>query len=122
MALTRMKEYTEEQKFSNYKFLARSIRELKAGREINQHDVEYFKLIRYYCQDFNYANTEVEDAKFRKKANETEQMCRYLNLYLAAHKTIERSVYVQLLERIDFMFKHIVPYDEVSMLMGDLQI
>jgi hypothetical protein len=117
-----MKEYTEEQKLSNYKFLARSIRELKAGREINQHDVEYFKLIRYYCQDFNYANTEVEDAKFRKKANETEQMCRYLNLYLAAHKTIERSVYVQLLERIDFMFKHIVPYDEVSMLMGDLQI
>lgn len=117
-----MKEYTEEQKLSNYKFLVRSIRELKAGREINQHDVEYFKLIRYYCHDFNDANTDVQDCKFRKKANETEQMCRYLNLYLASHKTIERSIYVQLLERIDFMFKHIVPYDEVSMLMGDLQI
>ena len=117
-----MKVYSEQEKFSNYKFLVRSIHELKAGRDITEADVEYFKLIRYYCKDFNYANVDVDDSKFRKKANEAEQMCRYLNLYLREHKTIEPSMYIQLLERIDFMFHCLVEPDEIAQLVGDLTL
>ena len=50
-----MKAYTEEQKFSNYKFLVRSVHELRAGRKVTDDDIQYFKHIRYYCKDFEYS-------------------------------------------------------------------
>jgi hypothetical protein len=109
-----MKVYSEQEKFSNYKFLVRSIHELKAGRDITEADVEYFKLIRYYCKDFNYANTDVEHSKFRRKANETEQMSRYLHLYLTENRTLDKSTYIQLLERINFMFEFLMPAEEIA--------
>jgi hypothetical protein len=117
-----MKEYTEEQKFTNYKFLLRSVRELKAGRNVNDDDIQYFKHIRYYCKDFNYANIDISDSKFRTKSTEAEQTCQYLDSYLRRHKTIEASAYVKLLELINVLFDYIVSQEEITTLMEGMKI
>ena len=117
-----MKEYTEEQKFTNYKFLLRSVRELKAGRDVNEDDIQYFKHIRYYCKDFNYANTDIGASKFRATSHEAEQTCQYLESYLKQHRTIDASAYVKLLELINVLFEYIVSQEEVTTLMDGLKL
>ena len=118
----RMKEYTEEQKFTNYKFLLRSVHELKAGRNVNEDDVQYFKHIRYYCKDFNYANPDIGDSKFRTKSTEAEQTCQYLDSYLRRYKTIDASAYVKLLELINVLFEYIVSQEELTTLMEGMKL
>ena len=117
-----MKVYTEKQKFSNYAFLIRSARELKAGRDINEDDVQYFKFIRHYCKDFKYCNVDVTDPKFRAKAHEAEQMSRCLEVYLDEHKTLNASAYVQLLERINFLFTYLASPEEIAAMIGRLRL
>ena len=90
-----MKVYTEKQKFSNYAFLVRSARELKAGRDINEDDVQYFKFIRHYCRDFKYCNVDVTD---------------------------NASAYVQLLERINFLFTYLASPEEIAAMIGRLRL
>ena len=117
-----MKTYTEEQKFTNYKFLVRSVHELRAGRKVTDDDIQYFKHIRYYCKDFEYCNMDVTDSRFRTKAIGAEKLCQYLDSYLSQHRTIEASAYIKLLEHIDGLFTHVMSSEELSTLVGMLKI
>ena len=99
-----------------------ALRELRAGRDTNDEDVKYFNMFRSYYRDFEQANIEITDAKFRRKATETEQMCRYLQLFLNEHKTLEKSVYVQVLERIEFLFRQVLTPEEVLCMFEKLEI
>ena len=117
-----MKVYTEAQKFDNYKRLFRDIREIRWGREPTQTDVAWFLEIRSYYSDFQKLNIENEDVKFRRKAYETEQMCRYLQMYLAEHKKLEPSVYVQVLERVRYLFESVLTPDEIAEVLESMNI
>lgn len=99
-----------------------ALRELRAGRDTNDEDVKYFNMFRSYYIDFEKANLEITDPKFRKKANETEQMCRYLQLFLNEHKTLEKSVYIQVLERIQFLLKQLLSSEEMLYMFEILEI
>lgn len=117
-----MKIYTEAQKFDNYKRIVRDIREIRADREMTKKDTALFSEIRNYYSDFQKLNIENEDVKFRRKAYETEQMCRYLQMYLAEHKKLEPSVYVQVLERVRYLFESVLTPEEIAEVLESMNI
>lgn len=117
-----MKIYTESQKFDNYKRIVRDIREIRAERKMTKKDTALFSEIRNYYSDFQKLNLENEDVKFRRKAYETEQMCRYLQMYLAEHKKLEPSVYVQVLERVRYLFESVLTPEEIAEVLESMNI
>jgi len=117
-----MKVYTEAQKFDNYKRIVRDIREIRAERKMTKKDTALFLEIRNYYSDFQKLNLENEDVKFRRKAYETEQMCRYLQMYLAEHKKLEPSVYVQVLERVRYLFESVLTPEEIADVLESMNI
>jgi len=117
-----MKVYTEDQKFDNYKRLVRDIREIRNGRDLKQTDVAQFLEIRNYYSDFQKLNLENKDVKFRRKAYETEQMCRYLQMYLQEHSVLEMSVYVQVLERVRYLFESVLTPEEIADVLESMNI
>ena len=98
----------------NYEWVVQSIRRLRNGGTLNEDDTSFYREIRAYCADFTGCNIEVTDAKFRRKAFETEQMARYLQLYLNETGELESTTYVQFLERCRFLFDFFTTPEEIT--------
>ena len=117
-----MTTYNAEQRYENYKRLIKDINDMKNGKGITQDHINYFKDVRKFYYDFNSINLDITHEKFRKKANETEQIARYLQLYLSEHKTLEPVSYLQILERFKYLFESTLTADEIAILMEDLKV
>ena len=111
-------EITEEQKTRNYDFLINSLHRLRAGipptEDIEQEDWCYFKGMRQVIGDFNTIHPENTDSAYRAKANELEQIARYLDMFTEESGHIEYGAYLQLLERVNY----IVEYQNVDEMDG----
>jgi len=112
-----MTTFTDDERRENYQTLLKSIEHLRNGGTTNNDDVNYYKKMRAYAADFTQCNTEVTDKKFRRKAFETEQMARYLDLYLSENGTLEPTTYVQFLERGKFLAEFLTTPEELAELV-----
>ena len=114
-------ELTDEQKNQNYVYLLETMARLRAGIPITEDieiiDLQYFKGMRQMIGDFNDVYDHITNPLFRKKANETEQLARYLDMYIGEMGHMEYSAYLQFLERSDFLSNF---YEEPKNEMDDL--
>lgn len=114
-------ELTEEQKNKNYAYLLDTMSRLRAGIPITEDmetiDLQYFKGMRQMIGDFNVVYDHITNTIFRKKANETEQLARYLDMYICEMGHMEYTAYLQFLERSDFLSNF---YEEPKNEMDDL--
>ena len=108
-------EPTEEQKARNYDFMVEALNRLRAGipptEDTEQADWRYFKGMRQVIGDFNGLHPEVSDHAYRAKANEMEQIARYLDMYTDETGHIHYGSYLQLLERVNYMVEYSYPDD-----------
>ena len=115
-------EPTEEQKQKNYEFMVEALKRMRAGipatEDIEQADWCYFKGMRQVMCDFNDMHPEVSDPAFRAKANEMEQLGRYLDIFTEESGHIHYGAYLQLLERVNYMVEYAYPTDEMDGLMS----
>ena len=112
-------EPTEEQKVKNYDFMVEALKRLRAGipptEDTEQADWRYFKGMRQVIGNFNDMHPEVTDAAFRAKANDMEQIARYLDMYTDETGHIHYGAYLQMLERANYMVEYSYP-DEMDVL------
>jgi len=115
-------EITEEQKVKHYDFLLQALKRLRAGipptEDTEQEDWCYFKGMRQVIGNFNDIHPEVSDAAFRAKANDMEQIARYLDIFTEESGHIHYGAYLQLLERVNYMVEYSYPPDEMDGLMS----
>ena len=106
-------EITEDHKKKNYTFLMEALKRLRAGipatEDIEQEDWCYFKGMREVMCDFNEMHPEVTDPAFRAKANDMEQIARYLDIFTEESGHIHYGAYLQLLERMNYMVEYKYP-------------
>ena len=117
-------EITEDHKKKNYTFLMEALKRLRAGipatEDIEQEDWCYFKGMREVMCDFNEMHPEVTDLAFRAKANDMEQIARYLDIFTEESGHIHYGAYLQLLERMNYMVEYKYP-DAMDDLMSSFK-
>lgn len=110
-------DISPEQKEKNYEFMVGALNRLRAGipatEDIEQADWRYFKGMRQVISDFNGLHPEVSDPAYRAKANDMEQIARYLDIYTDETGHIHYGAYLQLLERVNYMVEYQYP-DEMD--------
>ena len=110
-------DISPEQKEKNYEFMVGTLNRMRAGipatEDIEQADWRYFKGMRQVIGDFNGLHPEVSDPAYRAKANEMEQIARYLDIYTDETGHIHYGAYLQLLERVNYMVEYQYP-DEMD--------
>ena len=110
-------DISPEQKEKNYEFMMGALNRLRAGipatEDIEQADWRYFKGMRQVIGDFNGLHPEVSDPAYRAKANDMEQIARYLDIYTDETGHIHYGAYLQLLERVNYMVEYQYP-DEMD--------
>jgi len=113
-------EPSEEQKQKNYEFMVGALNRLRAGipptEDTEQADWLYFKGMRQVIGDFNGLHPEVSDPAYRAKANDMEQIARYLDIYTDETGHIHYGAYLQMLERVNYMVEYSYPTDEMDVL------
>ena len=110
-------DISPEQKEKNYEFMVGALNRLRAGipetEDIEQADWRYFKGMRQVIGNFNGLHPEVSDPAYRAKANDMEQIARYLDIYTDETGHIHYGAYLQLLERVNYMVEYQYP-DEMD--------
>ena len=110
-------DISSEQKEKNYEFMVGALNRLRAGipatEDIEQADWRYFKGMRQVIGNFNGLHPEVSDPAYRAKANDMEQIARYLDIYTDETGHIHYGAYLQLLERVNYMVEYQYP-DEMD--------
>ena len=110
-------DISPEQKEKNYEFMVGTLNRMRAGipatEDIEQADWRYFKGMRQVIGDFNGLHPEVSDPAYRAKANDMEQIARYLDIYTDETGHIHYGAYLQLLERVNYMVEYQYP-DEMD--------
>ena len=110
-------DISPEQKEKNYEFMVGALNRLRGGipatEDIEQADWRYFKGMRQVIGNFNGLHPEVSDPAYRAKANDMEQIARYLDIYTDETGHIHYGAYLQLLERVNYMVEYQYP-DEMD--------
>ena len=100
-------EISDKQKEQNYEFLVEALKRLRAGtpptEDMEQLDWQYFKGMRRVIGNFNEIHPEIKDPMFRAKANDMEQLARYLDMYTDETGHIHYPSYLQFLERVNYV-------------------
>jgi len=112
----------EHERHQNYLFLQRSLSELRSGRkptdDWEQHHYNFFTKIRNYFPDFSEMNNDVHEEAFREKAYEAEKMARYTEDYFERAGTLDYTVYMMFLERVQYLSEYFMDEEELCSLLG----